>query len=170
MRMNSSTQLCEVMPWHTCCGSFPLFWVGWSYCKHAMLYLSVVVMSTYDRFKDNATALFYSYLQTRSLDQWSYLLLGLLLVVLIVFVENFYRTGVQPGTLRLRFFQVTTIEFGVLFLANLTSAMVIWDVSGFTWRSLFYPLLELITTTIFVWLWIDNRRRSKTALAEDQPA
>ena len=129
-------------------------------------YLSVVVMSTYDRFKDNDTALFYSNLQTRSLDQWSYLFLGLLLVILIVFVENFYRSGVQPGTLRLRFFQLTTIEFGILFLANMTSAIVVWNVGGFTWRSLFYPLLELITTTIFVWLWIDNRRRSKVPLAE----
>ncbi len=133
-------------------------------------YLSVVVMSTYDRIKDNATALFYSNLQTRSLDQWSYLLLGLILVILIVFLEHFYRTGVQPGSLRLRFFQLTTIEFGVLFLANLTSAAVVWDVSGFTWRSLFYPLLELITTSIFIWLWIDNRRRSKAALTENQPA
>ena len=132
-------------------------------------YLSVVVMSTYDRFKDNARELFYSSLQTRTLDQWSYLFLGLLLVVLIVFIEHFYRTGVQPGILRLRFFQVTAIEFAGLFLANLTSTMIIWSVSGFTWRSLFYPLLELITAMIFVWLWIDTRRR-KIAAADDQPA
>ena len=108
-------------------------------------YLSVVIMTTYDRFKDNASELFYSSLQTRSLDTWSYLLLGLLLVILIVFIEYFYRTGVQPQKLRLRFIQVTAIEFGVLFLANLTSAMVIWNVGGFTWQSLFYPMLELIT-------------------------
>jgi hypothetical protein len=133
-------------------------------------YLSVVVMSTYDRFKDNATALFYSSLQTRSLDQWSYLLLGLLLVILIVFIEYFYRTGVLPGSLRLRFFQVTAVEFGALFVANLISAMVIWDVSGFTWQSLFYPLLELLTTTIFIWLWIDTRRRRKVVPVDDQPA
>jgi hypothetical protein len=133
-------------------------------------YLSVLVISTYDRFKDNATALFNLSLQTRSLDQWSYLLLGLFLVILIVFIEYFYRTGVQPGSLRLRFFQVTAVEFGALFAANLTSAMVIWDVSGFTWRSLFYPLLELITTTIFIWLWIDTRRRRKAVPADDKPA
>ena len=135
-------------------------------------YLSVVVLTTFDRYKDNATDLFYSSLQTRTLDQWSYLLLGLLLVVLIVFIEHFYRTGVQPGILRLRFFQVTAIEFAGLFLANLTSAMVIWGVSGFTWRSLFYPLLELLTTIIFIWLWIDTRRRkmrSRTARSTDQP-
>jgi hypothetical protein len=132
--------------------------------------LSVVVISTYDRFKDNATALFYSSLQTRTMDQWSYLLLGLLLVILIVFIEYFYRTGVQPGSLWLRFFQVTAVEFGALFVANLISAMVIWDVSGFTWQSLFYPLLELLTTTIFIWLWIDTRRRRKVVPANDQPA
>lgn len=133
-------------------------------------YLSALVMSTYDRFKDNATNLFYSSLQTRSLDQWSYLLLGLFLVILIVFIEYFYRTGVQPGSLRLRFFQVTAVEFGVLFLANLTSAIVVWEVSGFTWRSLFYPLLELLTTVIFIWLWIDTRRRRLAAPVENQPA
>ena len=128
--------------------------------------LSVLVMSTYDRVKDNATALFNSSLQTRNMDQWSYLLLGLLLVVLLVFVEYFYRSGVQPGTLRLRFFQVTAVEFVVLFAANLMSAIVVWQVSGFTWRSLFYPLLELITAVIFIWLWIDTRRRKPVALLE----
>lgn len=133
-------------------------------------YLSALVMSTYDRFKDNATNLFYSSLQTHSLDQWSYLLLGLLLVILIVFIEYFYRTGVQPESLRLRFFQVTAVEFGVLFLANLTSAIVVWEVSGYTWRSLFYPLLELLTTTIFIWLWIDTHRRRLAAPVENQPA
>ena len=132
-------------------------------------YLSVVVMSTFNRFKENAADLFYSSLQTRTLDQWSYLFLGLLLVILIVAVENIYRTGVQPGRLRLRFFQVTTIEFGILFAANLASAIVIWGVSGFTWQSLFYPLLELITTIIFIWLWIDTKHRS-TAAESNQPA
>jgi len=133
-------------------------------------YLSALVMSTYDRFKDNATDLFNSSLQIRSMDQWSYLLLGLLLVILIVFIEHSYRTGVHPGSLRLRFFLVTAVEFGVLFAANLTSAILVWVVSGFTWRSLFYPLLELVTTTIFIWLWIDNRRRKLAAPADDQPA
>lgn len=133
-------------------------------------YLSVVVISTYNRVKDNPTALFNASLQTRTMDQWSYLLLGLLLVVLIVFAEYFYRTGVQPGSLRLRFFQVTTVEFGVLFAANLTSAMVIWNVSGFTWQSLFYPVLELLTTIIFIWLWIDTRRRRMGAPLEGQSA
>jgi hypothetical protein len=133
-------------------------------------YLSAVVMATFDRFKDNATDLFYSSLQTRTMDQWSYLLVGLLLVVLIVFVEHFYRTGVQPGTLRLRFFQMTAIEFGVLFAANLTTTILVWNVSGFTWRSLFYPALELITTAIFIWLWIDNLRRKKAASSENEPA
>jgi hypothetical protein len=91
-------------------------------------------------------------------------------VIFIVFIEYFYRTGVQPGSLRLRFFQVTAVEFGVLFVANQTSAIVVWEVSGFTWRSLFYPLLELLTTTIFIWLWIDTRRRRMAEPVVNQPA
>jgi hypothetical protein len=133
-------------------------------------YLSVVVMSTYDRTKNNATDLFYSSLQTRSLDQWSYLFLGVLLVVLIVLFEFYYRTGVSSGRLRIRFFQVTALEFAVLFIANLTNEVVIWQVSSFTWRSLFYPVLELLTTAIFLWLWLDGRRRKVVALGENQPA
>lgn len=133
-------------------------------------YLSVVVLSTYNRVKDNPTDLFYSSLQTRTMDQWSYLLLGLLLVILIVFIEHFYRMGVQPGSLRLRFIQVTTVEFGILFVANLTTAMIVWDVSGFTWRSLYYPLIELLATIIFIWLWIDTRRRRMAAPLEGESA
>ena len=132
-------------------------------------YLSVVVLSTYDRFKENATALFYSSLRTRMVDQWSYLLLGILIVILIVFIENLYRSGVKQRRLRIRFVQVTAIEFGVLFLSNLTAAIVVWEVSGFTWQSLFYPALELITMIIFIWLWIDTRHRRSALPADDEP-
>ncbi len=121
-------------------------------------YLSVVVVSSYNSAQGNATALFYSAMQTRTLDQWSYLLLGLLLIVLIVFLENHYRSAVEPGRLRLRFFRVTALEFGLLFVANLVAAIVVWVVDSFSFRSLYYPLLELLTTAIFVWLWRDALR------------
>ncbi len=133
-------------------------------------YLSAVVMASFNRYQNNATALFNSSMQTRTLDTWSYLVLGLVLVILIVFLEHFYRTGVIPQKLRLRFFQVTTLEFAVLFIANMISTAVVWQVSGFTWGSLFYPILELITTGIFIWLWAENRRRFHAASEAAQAA
>ncbi len=133
-------------------------------------YLSVIVLSMYNRAQNNAAQLFYSNLAARSLDQWSYLFLGILLIVLIVFFEHYYRTGVQPGRLRLRFFQVIAIEFVVLFASNLTSAIVAWQVGGFTWRSLYYPILELLTGAIFIWLWLDARRRKATEITGSQPS
>jgi hypothetical protein len=133
-------------------------------------YLSAVVISSFNRNQNNATALFNSSMQTRTLDTWSYLLLGLVLVILIVFLEYFYRSGVLPGKLRRRFFKVTTFEFGILFIANLTSTVVVWQVSGFTWGSLFYPILELLTTGIFIWLWAENRRRFTAASDATQTA
>jgi hypothetical protein len=123
-------------------------------------YLSLVVVTTFKKVQGDATAEFYAGLQTRALDQWSYLLLGLLLIVLIVFIEHHYRTAVEPGLLRIRFFRVTALEFSLLFVANLTAAATVWSVSAFTFRSLFYPILELITAGIFIWLWLDIRRRS----------
>lgn len=130
-------------------------------------YLSLVSVATYNRTHGNTTAEFYASLQARSLDQWSYLLLGVLLIVLIVFLEHYYRTGVASRRLRLYFFAVTWIEFAVLLVAELGSAAAVWSVAGFTWRSLFYPVLELISGAIFIWLWLDTRRR---ILSPGQPA
>lgn len=132
-------------------------------------YLSMIVLASYNRVQNNAAALFYANLQTRSLDQWSYLFLGIILIVIIVFIEYYYRSAVVPGRLRLHFFQVTSIEFVALLIANLISAAVVWNVGGFTWRSLYYPVLELLVSVIFIWLWVDVRRR-KAAPTDSLPA
>jgi hypothetical protein len=130
-------------------------------------YLSAVTVGTFKNTQGDASAQFYAALQVRSMDQWSYLLMGGIMIVLIVFLENYYRGGVSSGRLRLRFFAVTTITFAILLVAELTSAAMVWVVGGFTWRSLYYPILELISGAIFLWLWLDSRRR---VLSAGQPA
>jgi hypothetical protein len=121
--------------------------------------LTAITMSTYNRLASNSREMFYASLQVRAMDQWSYLLLGILVIVFIVVVEFLYRTGLQAGKLRLRVVQITAIEFFILFFANLLTNVMLWQVNGYTWSSLFYPLLELLTTGIFVWLWSDLRRQ-----------
>jgi hypothetical protein len=128
-------------------------------------YLSAVTVGTFKSTQGNASAQFYAALQVRSMDQWSYLLMGTVMIVLIVFLENFYRGGVSSGRLRLRFFAVTALTFAVLLVAELTSSAMVWIVGGFTWRSLFYPILELISGAIFLWLWLDTRRRILSAVS-----
>ena len=129
--------------------------------------LAAVVVATFNRTQANPAAAFYAGFQARAADQWTYLVAGIVMVVLIVGLEHFYRSGVQPGLLRLRFFQVTAIEFIVLLVSDLTSAIMVWVVAAFTWRSLFYPILELICAVIFVWLWLESHRKIGM---EGQPA
>lgn len=54
-----------------------------------------------------------------ALNQFGFLFLAIFGLVVIVFTEYYYRTGVEKERLYLRFFWVTFIEFGVLTLAHL---------------------------------------------------
>ena len=133
-------------------------------------YLSAAAMSTFNRLQGNQTELFYAALATRAFDTWSYLLIGVIEVIAIVFIEFYYRTGAHLGRLRQRFVLVTAIEFVLLFIANMTNVVLIWQVSSFTWKSLFYPVLELLTAGIFTWLWFDLRRLRLATTTEGPPA
>ena len=98
--------------------------------------LTAISVSTFQGSSSDRE-LFYASMLMRTVDQWSYLALGIVLIVLIVFFEHHYRTAVESERLRLRFFRATAIEFGLLFVANFVVAALNWVVSSFSFSSLF---------------------------------
>ena len=80
-----------------------------------------VSVASLSRAKESAHAAFYIDLQIRAGDVWSYLVLGLVMVVVVVFLENYYRSAVPSGRLLARFLLVTTVTIGVLCAASTAS-------------------------------------------------
>ena len=104
--------------------------------------------------KGDKAADFYMGLQIRAVETWSYVLLGFLVVVVIVFVEFYYRSGAAKGRLLVQFLVVTAVELGLLALAHLSNFIIVMSLGSNNWLGLFLPLIEIIVTGIFVWLYM----------------
>jgi hypothetical protein len=104
--------------------------------------------------KGDKAADFYMGLQIRAAETWSYVFLGFLVVVVIVFVEFYYRAGAAKGHLLVRFLVVTAVELGLLALAHLSNFIIVMSLGSNNWLGAFLPLIEIMVTGIFVWLYL----------------
>ena len=102
-----------------------------------------------------STAIFQASQQVRAVDQFSWIFLGAIVIVMFLTLEAIYRTSVKKGLLRARFLLVTSIECGVLFLSYLISTIATWQATAFTFASLYTPAVVLVLTIIFSWLYSD---------------
>ena len=125
--------------------------------------ITLLVVSTIDRAESDARERFYAGMQVRAADVWSIVLMGLALIVIIVLLENLYRTAVQPGKLWARFSLVTAIEFDLLFLARLTTAILSGVVESLTWANFVAPAALLVAAVLFYWLWVSIRKPKAAA-------
>ncbi|MCS7222814.1 MAG: hypothetical protein RML36_14940 [Anaerolineae bacterium] len=86
-----------------------------------------------------------------AIDKFATVFLALALVVLLIFWEHHYRTGVQRGQLLQRFCLMTAIELGVLFLAHAVG-FTLQRPFRFIHEGGFYLLLEMSGLVVFAWL------------------
>ncbi len=125
---------------------------------------ALAIASSIGRTQQNPSQAFYSGLQIRAGDTWSYLLLGLALVLLVVFVEHWYRTGVPLGRLLPRFLLVTAVELGVLSAAHGIYFVLAASTGLIPWRSVYVPILELAATALFAGLYAWRAKRAVDAV------
>ena len=112
----------------------------------------------------NQAFAFYRGLQLRSSDAFSYLIMGLVLLIMIVFVEFYFRSGVPSGRVTRRFMLVTVVEIGVLFASHATY-FILANINGVVgWSSALVPGLELAALALCVVLFVWLRRRPILAL------
>ncbi len=112
--------------------------------------LAIVVDTA--RGKLTSSEMFYQSLRARAADTWTYLILGLLVVILLVALEHLYRTGVASGELWKRFFLVTAIECGVLVLTHSIYFALEWSFNPLAWWILAIPVIEALFMALFLWL------------------
>ena len=125
--------------------------------------LALLVVASLDRYESGAREKFYTALQFRATETWSYLFVGLLLIVLIVILEHVFRVGAQAGQVWQRFSLVLAIELGVLALAELALALSVAAVQPLVWSDLIIPLAYLVPAVLFAWLWASLRPKISTA-------
>ncbi|MGC9523103.1 MAG: hypothetical protein ACP5HG_14620 [Anaerolineae bacterium] len=96
-------------------------------------------------------------------DRFGTLAIGVLSVLLVVFVEHYYRTGVDEGALWRRFVLVTAIEFGVLFVALTIQSILFGALGLFTIWSVVVPVVVLAVTAALSWVLTRMPKNSSSA-------
>ncbi len=116
--------------------------------------LAIVVDTA--RGKLTSSEQFYASLRAMAADTWTYLVLGLLVLILLVGLEHFYRNGVSSGELWKRFFLISAIECGVLVLTHSIYFALEWSFNPLAWWILAIPVVEVLFMALFIWLRISN--------------
>jgi hypothetical protein len=87
-----------------------------------------------------------------AVDRFTLIILAILLIVWLVFTEAYYRAGVDRGELARRFALLTTIEFGILFVALALQVIVTSILGLFTFSGLLITLGALALTVLGSWV------------------
>ncbi len=123
-------------------------------------YLLALVVSASRREGRPASEVLETALQARAADQWSIFFVGILTIVLIVYLENYYRTAVPAGSLWARFSLVSAIEIGVIGLANAVYFSFEGQIRPVFGKVVYVLTLETLLVALFAWLWFYLRRKS----------
>ena len=135
-----------------------IFLSFWVVMKARDALLSALVVSSLDRFESNAREKFYTSLEIRVADVWSWLLVGLVLVVLIVYLEHVFRSLVSTARLWPAFWLISACQVGIFSLASLAIFLMESVVQPLTWRGFYFPLVEGIAAGFLFLLWGKTRR------------
>jgi hypothetical protein len=104
--------------------------------------------------------------QVRFLDKASAIVIGLLWLVAIIIIEEYFRRGVQQQALLERFIKVAGIEFLTIFVAD---ALLLWVQMGSeSWLRWLTLGGELVLGIVLIWLARSAKRSrlDKTAAGE----
>jgi hypothetical protein len=101
-------------------------------------------------------------LRVRAAETWSILLMGLLLLIILVFLEHFYRESVPKGLLWSRFFWITGLEMAILFNAAWIKLLLQRDLVPITLPSIVVVVLVLLATILFFALSAAVQKPSET--------
>lgn len=142
---------------------YVLAWVLW--IVSSALGVAILFWAVLDAIRSIAEALTMGALQGTSaeqfqrpytlnaVDRFGVLGVGLLSVLVVVFVEHYYRTGSEQRQLLRRFVLVTAIETGVLFVALTIQTAFLGTLGLFTIWSVLVPLVTLAVTVALSWVW-----------------
>ncbi len=100
-------------------------------------------------------------LRIRFGDVWSYMLIGLILVAVVVFVEHWYRTGVETGRVLVCFLHVTVFQFAILFVVHSVYFAMARAAEINDWSAIYIPCAELAGVLLCAFAYGRARQRAK---------
>ena len=125
--------------------------------------ITLIVILNLDRYQSDAAQRFETALQVKAAESWSYLFMGIILIVLIIILESVFRNGAHKGEIWSRFSLVLAVELGFLFVAELVIALAAGTVQALTWGDFVIPAIYLVPTILFTWLWFSIRPKTVDA-------
>ncbi len=87
-----------------------------------------------------------------ALDRFGVVTLGILAVLMVVFLEHYYRVGVEREELLRRFVLVTLVEVVILFVALAIQVALAGAMGLFTIWSIVVPLGVLMVAVVLSWV------------------
>ena len=122
---------------------------GWVILDVRDTILTVLAVISAKRVQSGTAEAFYANLRLRAADTTSYLFVGIALVIVVVVIENIYRSGMFTDRLWKRFFLVWAVCFGLLALNGLVKDLARSAIDAFTWRGLFGPAVYSVLAVFF---------------------
>jgi len=95
----------------------------------------------------------------RAVGTWSYPVIGIVLVVLVVFLEHYYRAAASTVLLLARFIKVTALTLSVLFVGHLVLFLTSRSAGVMGWSGALLPALELVVVGLLFGIYTWLRRR-----------
>jgi hypothetical protein len=109
---------------------------------------------------------FYSSLIAAAIDNWSILVIGVLVLILLVGIENLYRMSVPSGKLLKRFFLISGIECGLLFYIHSIYYALSQTFRILNWTAIALPAVEFALAALFLWIsYILRSKARKTTVS-----
>ncbi len=96
---------------------------------------------------------FYLGLQLRAVEPWSYIFLGIVVVILIAVLEHYYREGAGKNQLIPRFLKVTGISIALLAVVHVIRFVIGLALGDVSWILILTTAVELAVFGLLVWLY-----------------
>jgi len=103
-------------------------------------------------------------MRLRAVGTWSYPIIGIILVVMVVFLEHHYRTAPSTPNLLARFIKATAFTLAVLFVGHLVLFIMSRSAGLMGWAGAWLPAAELVGVALLFGLhaWLRRHPASVT--------
>ena len=118
-----------------------------------------IAISSFDPIQQGKSYAEFFPVRLHLIEVVSYVLMGLIMMALVIFIESFFSSGVPSGRLYQRFFLMSTIESGVLFAAHGFHFILAIAYGLVGWFSAIVPGVELVIFAAFFFLYTREKGR-----------
>jgi hypothetical protein len=107
----------------------------------------------------SASDKYYQALRVSAVYNWSILVIGVIVLIILVALEHFYRTAGRENKVWKLFFLISGIETTILLLTHITYFALEQSVAAVGWWGIAIPAAEALVAALFWWLYMRTRKK-----------